>query len=329
MKVFISWSGDASKAVAGALAQSVQDVFSGVETWISAENIEPGQPWFDELMKALEDSRFAVVCLTERTLRAPWIMFESGAVSAKFGSPKVVPLLLDFAPKSLVDPLARFNATAFSQAGVRKLFGSINSSVGAPLTKVALKASFDTVWPELEAAVKSALEEERKATKPKYDVFLSVPMASFETDAEYKAFRAEAMKVVAALRDRCGLSVFCALEGIKSMAEFDTHGVSARDDMDILHHSGNFVMLYPQKLASSALFEAGFALALRLPCLFFVRKEEDLPYLMQRLPEAFTNVSILDSREWKTYEDIGTRLEKNKDRWFGHRAVAQLLPLKD
>lgn len=324
MKVFISWSGDASKAVATALAQSVRDVFTGVEPWLSAENIEPGQQWFDVLMQALEDSRFAVVCLTERTLGAPWILFESGAVSAKFGKPKVVPLLLDFAPKGLVDPLARFNATAFDRASMRKLFDSINTSIDAPLKPKVLKAAFDSVWPDLETAVKSALEEERKALKPKYDVFLSVPMASFETDAEYKSFRADAMKVVAALRDRCGLSVFCALEAIQSKADFDTLGVSARDDMDILHHSGSFVMLYPQKLASSALFEAGFALALGLPSRFFVRDVKDLPYLMQALPEAFTNVSILDSREWKTYDDIAARLEKNASRWFGQRAAAEL-----
>ncbi len=324
MKVFISWSGEAGRAAAHALAQSVRDVFTDVEPWLSAENIEPGQQWFKELMEALEDSRFAVVCLTARTLRAPWIMFESGALSAKFGSPKVVPLLLDSTPKELVDPLARFHATVFDQAGVRQLFGSINSSLGTPLTPVALNAAFDTVWPGLEAAVKKVLDKEREATKPKYDVFLSAPMASFETEAQYQSFRAEAMKVVAALRDRCGLSVFCALERIKSIAEFETHGVSARDDMEILRHSGSFVMLYPRKLASSALFEAGHALALGLPCRFFVREEEDLPYLMQRLPEAFTNVSILDSREWKTYEDIGMRLEQNADRWFRHRAVAQL-----
>ena len=65
------------------------------------------------------------------------------------------------------------------------------------------------------------------------------------------------------------------------MAEFESLGLSARDDLEILHHSGDFVMLYPQKLASSALFESGFALALVLPCRFFVRTEEDLPYLMQ------------------------------------------------
>lgn len=324
MKVFISWSGTASRAAARALAESLREVFNGVEPWLSSVDIEPGQQWFDELMTTLEDTRFAVVCLTKRTLRAPWIMFESGAVAAKFGERKVVPLLLDCAPEDLVDPLARFHATPFDRESVRQLFGSINASIDAPLKPRALAATFDVMWPELSAAVAKAIAAEREVAKPKWDVFLSVPMASFDSDAQYRPFRAEAMKVVTALRERCKLTVFCALEAIESMDHFDLHGVSAEEDMRILHESGNFVMLYPQKLATSALFEAGYALALGLPSRFFVKNDKDLPYLMQRLPEAFTNVSILDAREWETYEDIAEHLERNAARWFGQRAKAEL-----
>lgn len=323
MKVFISWSGDAGKAAARAIGQSVSDVFTGVEPWISAVNIEAGQQWFAELMKALEDSRFAIACVTKRSLSAPWIMFESGALSVKLGSPKLVPLMLDCVVKDLADPLARFNGVLFDEDSMRGLFESINASVGAPLAPKALSAAFKDVWPALNAAVRDAIEAERKAQQPKYDVFLSAPMASFKDDSEYQPFRTEVLKVIHALHE-CGLSVFCALEAIDSMGKFDTHGISTHDDMDILEHSGSFVMLYPQKLATSALFEAGYALALGLPSLILVRNEQDLPYLMQRLPEAFTHVSILDSREWKTYEDIGKLLGRNADHWFRRGSVAQL-----
>jgi len=323
MKVFISWSGDASRAAARAIGQSVADVFTGVEPWISAVNIQAGQQWFAELMKALEDSQFAIVCVTKRSLSAPWIMFESGAVSAKFGSPRLVPLMLDCVVQDLVDPLARFNGVLFDKDSVRELFASINSSVGTPLASKALTAAFEAVWPTLDAAIRAALAAERKALTPKYDVFLSAPMASFTDDSEYQPFRAEILKVIHALHE-CGLSVFCALEAIDSMSKFDTHGISAHDDIDILEQSGSFIMIYPQKLATSALFEAGYALALNRPSLYFVRNEQDLPYLMQRLPEAVTDVSILDSREWKTYEDIGRLLCRNADHWFGKGSVAKL-----
>jgi len=323
MKVFISWSGDTGKAAAVAIGQSVSDVFSSVEPWISAVNIQAGQQWFSELMKALEDSKFAIACITKRSLGAPWIMFESGALSAKFGSPRLVPLMLDCVAEDLVDPLARFNGVLFDEDSVHGLFKSINSSVGTPLTPKALKAAFKEIWPDLNAKIHDALEAERKTLRPEYDVFLSAPMASFKDDSEYQSFRAEVLKVIHAL-DACGLSVFCALETIESMSTFDTHGVSTHDDLDIMGKSGNFIMLYPQKLATSALFEAGYALALGLPSLFFVRNEQDLPYLMQRLPEAVTHVSILDSREWQTYEDIGDLLRRNAHHYFRTGSVAQL-----
>lgn len=323
MKVFISWSGDAGKAAANAINQSVVDVFTGVDPWISTLNIQAEHLWFAELMKALEDSQFAIVCVTKRSLRAPWIMFESGALSAKFGSSKLVPLMLDCVVQDLVDPLARFNGVQFDEDGMRKLFASINASVGTPLAPRALKAAFEAVWPTLNATIRAALEAERKALEFQYDVFLSAPMASFTDDSEYQPFRAEVLTVIHALHD-CGLSVFCALEAIESMSKFDTHGISALDDIDTLKRSGSFVMIYPQKLASSALFEAGYALALRRPSVYFVLNEQDLPYLMQRLPEAVTNVSILDSRAWKTYEDIGNLLRRHADHWFRSGSVADL-----
>lgn len=318
MKVFLSWSGEASRASALALQQAIGEVFNGAVPWISSEDIKLGQSWFAELMDALQDTRFAIVCLTRRNAASPWVMFESGAVSAHFGGQlKVVPLLLEGDLKDLVDPLARFNGTAFHQAGMLRLFESINDSLGKPLTKKAVGAAFGAVWPELETAVRQALRRE-----PPIDVFLSVPMAAFGSDAQYQPFRAEAMKVVQALRQQCGLTVFCALEKIESIAQFDTYGVGAREDVEALQSSAHFVMIYPERLVSSALFEAGYALARGLPCRFFVRQASDLPFLMRKLPEVFSHVSIVDHSEWQTCDDVALRLQQNAQAWFGahHRA---------
>lgn len=323
MKVFISWSGPASKAAAVALQQAIRDVFNGAKPWMSAEDLKPGQQWFTELMNTLADTRFAIACLTSQNLKAPWILFETGVVSGHFKEMKVVPLLFEGRLSDLVDPLARFHGATFDKAGVQQLFASINQSLGDPLSNRALKASVDAIWTDFDNAVRAALALE----KPRIDVFLSVPMASFESDAQYQPFRAEAMKVVDALRGRCGLSVFCALESIESINQFDTYGVSAREDIEKLEQSANFVMLYPERMTSSAIFEAGYALARGIPCRFFVRNQHDakyqLPFLMRKLPEVFSNVSIVDETEWTTCEDIAMRLEQNKSAWFGRRLHAE------
>ena len=119
------------------------------------------------------------------------------------------------------------------------------------------------------------------------------------------------MQVVKTLRESCGLTVFC--------------GVSARDDFDKLEHSSNFLLLYPGPLVTSALFEAGYALARGMPCRFFVKSQLDLPFLMREIPEAFTNVSILGNSEWTTYGDICKKIVRSQKQWFGKRLRARII----
>lgn len=147
---------------------------------MSAEDIKPGQQWFKELSNVLDETRFAIVCLTKSNMSAPWVMFEAGAVSGHLGELKVVPLL-EGDQSDLVDPMAHFHATTFDQNGVRLLFESINDSVGKPFTKKALGAALAAEWPELEASVKAAIAQDKA-----FDVFLSVPMAAFESDTQYE-----------------------------------------------------------------------------------------------------------------------------------------------
>lgn len=317
MTVFLSWSGAASQAAAQAIGNAIESVFNGAQPWISSKDIQLGQEWFTELRSALESTRFAIVCLTQRNAASPWVMFEAGAVAGKLQGLKLVAVQLEGDVEDLVDPIARFNSTRFDRDGMQRLFESINVSLGSPMKPLGLKGSFDAVWPTLEAAVKAAVRSE-----PAYDVFLSVPMAAFETDAQYRAFRADAMKVVTALRASGGLRVYCALERIPSMGEFDAYGASAKDDVEALHASASFVLIYPQRLVSSALFEAGYALSRGMPCRFMVQKAGDLPFLMRKLPEVFTHVSISDADEWKDYDDLARLLIKNAPHWFGthHRA---------
>jgi hypothetical protein len=320
MKVFVSWSGEPSQTVAQALTQAIGSVFSNAETWLSSAEIQPGQQWFKELMDALDSTKFAIACLTTRTKAAPWIMFEAGAASGKFGAMKLVPLMLNGDLNDLSDPLRRFQGVVFGKQGVRSLFQSINESLGKPLTTIVLNAGFESIWPDLEKATLEAM----RGDKPTYDVFLSAPMAAFNSDAGYKPFRAEVMKVVKALRD-LNLKVFCALELIESLADFDTAGIGAREDVEKLGQSGNFILIYPQALVTSALFEAGYALARGIPSRFFVKEPEDLPYLMRSLAEVFSNVSIIHSNEWKSYEDICATLKRSATAWFGKPLRAQIV----
>ncbi len=79
LKIFISWSGDRSRAVAEALRDWLPDVLPMAEPWMSAD-VEKGAKWSQSVSGELEKSNFAAVCLTPENLTAPWLLFDAVAL---------------------------------------------------------------------------------------------------------------------------------------------------------------------------------------------------------------------------------------------------------
>lgn len=94
MKIFVSWSGDFSHAVAKALKDWLPNVIQAVEVFLSSEDIAKGSQWFHELGKVLDESSFGILCLTRQNLGAPWVLYEAGALGKHFGQARVVLCLL-------------------------------------------------------------------------------------------------------------------------------------------------------------------------------------------------------------------------------------------
>jgi hypothetical protein len=199
-----------------------------------------------------------------------------------------------------------------------KTLAAINDQLAdGKLTQTQLDKAFARCWPDLEKALIEARElAEASADSFQFDVFLSTPMAAYSSNAEYCAGRAEFKKVFDALKENCGLSVYWASEKIESIDDFDTQDVSAQADLDALHQSRRFVLLYPQKLPTSALFEAGYALALNRESHYFVHEREDLPFLMRELTNADDKAKIHSGADWKNYDKLAQYMVRNKAMWF-------------
>ena len=56
MKVFVSWSGNASHDVAKALKDWLPNVIQAVDVFLSSEDIAKGSVWFHELGEVLDES---------------------------------------------------------------------------------------------------------------------------------------------------------------------------------------------------------------------------------------------------------------------------------
>lgn len=165
MKLFISWSGDRSRAVAEALRDWLPDVIQSVDAWISSQDINAGARWSSEISEQLSETKFGVLCLTRENQEAPWILFEAGALAKTLRDAFVVPYLVDLQPSDLQGPLTQFQAQQRDRDGTWELVRSVNASLGKDtLPEARLKRIFDRMWPELEEALEQ-LPESSTPTK--------------------------------------------------------------------------------------------------------------------------------------------------------------------
>lgn len=167
MNVFISWSGERSRAVATALKEWLPDVLQAVAAWMSEHDIDAGVRWSHRLTKMLEDSHVGVICLTRENQKAAWILFEAGALTKSLHESRLIPFLLDMSPHDVESPLAQFQAVQTDKAGTLKLLESINASCPDPLPADRLKRLFEKLWPDLSARIKKAAAlDSRRAEAP-------------------------------------------------------------------------------------------------------------------------------------------------------------------
>ncbi|MGO4470388.1 toll/interleukin-1 receptor domain-containing protein [Arthrobacter sp. M-10] len=166
MKVFISWSGPESKAVALLLKPWLRSVLQATKPWMSDLDIQAGTKWESSISTHLRESGFGIICVTDENQNTPWINFEAGALSMAIADieRRVVPLLIGFKDRGdLKGPLNTFNTTLFNEEGMYKMLVSMNSQLDDSLEEPGLKKSFDAFWPGLERDVKQ-LQEQGKLT---------------------------------------------------------------------------------------------------------------------------------------------------------------------
>lgn len=170
MKVFISWSGPRSKAVAEVLDEWIQCVLQAVDPWMSSKDIDRGSLWFSELSDQLAETKLGIVCLTSDNKNRPWILFESGALAKGLSSARVCTFLIDLQPTDVENPLAQFNHSFPTKDGVFDLLRTINTSLSEKgLKETVLAKVFETYWPQFETEFQRALDENQpeQAAQPR------------------------------------------------------------------------------------------------------------------------------------------------------------------
>ena len=156
MDTFVSWSGRRSRAFAEAVVEWLRSVLYLSHPWMS-DQIEPGAKWSEIVGSKLGGARLGIICITPENVDAPWLVFEAGALSNRFGDVHVVPLLFDMRPSDLHGPLAQFQALTFGRDSMLTLGRMINGILGRQkVDDDVLKKSISWQWRNLSTAVEKA-----------------------------------------------------------------------------------------------------------------------------------------------------------------------------
>lgn len=167
MKIFISWSGGRSKAVAELISLWIKCVLQASRPWISTRDIDRGAVWFSEISDQLAETSAGIVCLTQENKDRPWILFETGALAKGLSSNRVCTFLVDLEPRDLQDPLAQFNHTLPERTSMWELVRTLNAGLEAQrLDERILVTVFDTYWPQFEDQFTAVLANHPSNEKP-------------------------------------------------------------------------------------------------------------------------------------------------------------------
>lgn len=175
MKVFLSWSGERSLAVAKAFNDWLPDVLQTVKPWLSTESQAKGSTWMNGLRDAIVQSNgMGIFFLTEASQTSPWLFFEAGGVAA-LEQKRVFTVLVGIDHSEVKQPLNFFHATVLEKDDVWKLVQDINGNLPQPIPEANLKRGFDRAWPDLDRAIQSALliEDGVEAKRPNPDEALA------------------------------------------------------------------------------------------------------------------------------------------------------------
>jgi hypothetical protein len=164
MDVFISWSGERSRAAAEALRGWLPKIINAIKPWLSSADIDKGARWSTDVASRLEAAKAGIICLTPNNLHSDWILFEAGALSKTLKNTFVCPFLIGLEPSDVKPPLAQFQATKAEKDDVLKLLKTLNSAlIDTALPETHIDEAFDVWWPKLESQLKALPFEEAKA----------------------------------------------------------------------------------------------------------------------------------------------------------------------
>lgn len=139
-------------------------------------------------------------------------------------------------------------------------------------------------------------------------VFISTPIASLP-EMEYQGMKAIVQEVQDVLRYDLDVTIiYYAGDTISGTADFHTPEAAIKQDFRGIHACEYFLLIYPERIASSVLVEVGYAMCLKKKCLIYTKNRDELPFLIRTADNVFKRVKIV---EYPQSSDIPVLLKQS------------------
>ncbi len=315
--IFISWSGEYSKRIAEELKQALEeDVFKGgdISCFVSTQDIASGEDWYRKIRTELQASKLGIMCITKENVKAPWLYFEAGALVGN--DLKVIPLLvncdqsaLDHSPIRANQSVQFYDADRFQKMleDIRKEFSLLQD-----LNKEEVIKRYEKAYESMKENLKPILDElkgkryfsERYiypqdiTTMTMGTIYISAPMSTL-SPKEYQEQQEFLKELSNNLRNKEDIKeVYCpAIEIEQDSWEGITTAV--KENYARLRQVQHLIVIYPKTIATSALVEVGYGIALCKNIVIFYK--EKLPFMLDGAAE---DIPHLHTREYKEFSDI-------------------------
>ncbi|HEX6650872.1 MAG TPA: toll/interleukin-1 receptor domain-containing protein [Pyrinomonadaceae bacterium] len=188
MKVFISWSGTRSLAIARALHDWLPRVIQAIQPWMSESDIEKGTRWEQVISRELADSKFGIVCLTPENLGSRWINFEAGAIAKAVEKNYVCTYLFNLRPADIEGPLAQFNHTKAERNDTRRLIHTLNRALESnALREPIVDEAFAMYWERLHSIFADLPADEAAESPRQTDDMIREILETVRTQATHSS----------------------------------------------------------------------------------------------------------------------------------------------
>ncbi|MEM7668832.1 MAG: toll/interleukin-1 receptor domain-containing protein [Pseudomonadota bacterium] len=273
MKIFVSHP-HKQGVLAATFKQIICDAIGpSVEVFASSDikDLPGGTPWRDALLRQLAESDLVLVLCSPDAIDNRWLYLEVGGAWAL--QRPVIPICHSgLSIGQLPVQFQNFNSLEVGQDEfAQRLLMSIGQHLNLHVSPMLKFSDFETQIAEV-------LKNRKVYT---FDLFVSCPMSALDK-TKYKSMQAAMNQVCDVLLERQIVrTIYCATYDKGQPTDFDHPVFGTQKDFAALSESSKFVLIYPETLTSSCLVEAGFALARKIPSVYFIRNPKDLPFALR------------------------------------------------